>query len=437
MHAKLQRPRLSWIALALLATSTLLSGGCAKLYHTWHYNGLTRSIYEHRLSYYQSPHTGRIIPKEHHGVYGVELPCFGFESTCWHRWPEECVNCPVQGASSVVVDGSYSGKEVIQEEVIEQPNGAGSPEAIPADDDAAPTDDFDDVLEDTPLPTDDVQWSPSPEDDSLNHYHSPQDSPFDEPKRTEVAMRPTNAGTPAAEAESNAADAEVELDQSPDAPLPQSRTEAEEVSVESDPFAEFSELDVERDRASADDPVDAPADSAHATSDLEAGAEPAAGLPSMRSPLSAKSSRRVRPAGTLSRRTDLDGSPSGQTPTETAAITPATHPHSSQTGVIAHPAVAVRSELTASRPVSTRRPTTAWPREVTPSQQVSLPSFTIKPVLPPATTAPVASSVDTSPSATTSVQVDAQSEIRFLPDGGMPKVRVADQSPSDTALRFR
>lgn len=24
----------------------------------------------------------------------IEVPCFGFHSTCWQRWPDECVNCP-------------------------------------------------------------------------------------------------------------------------------------------------------------------------------------------------------------------------------------------------------------------------------------------------------------------------------------------------------
>ena len=63
MHAKHNRHCLSWTFLALIATSTLLSGGCAKFYHGWHYNYVTKSLHEHRLSYYHSPHTGRIIPK--------------------------------------------------------------------------------------------------------------------------------------------------------------------------------------------------------------------------------------------------------------------------------------------------------------------------------------------------------------------------------------
>ena len=26
--------------------------------------------------------------------YGSGPPCFGFTSTCWRPWPEECPNCP-------------------------------------------------------------------------------------------------------------------------------------------------------------------------------------------------------------------------------------------------------------------------------------------------------------------------------------------------------
>ena len=43
-----------------------------------------------------------IIPKEHHNVCPVEPPCFGYEPTCWHRWPIECEKCPVQG--EVLID---------------------------------------------------------------------------------------------------------------------------------------------------------------------------------------------------------------------------------------------------------------------------------------------------------------------------------------------
>jgi hypothetical protein len=35
---------------------------------------------------------------------GVELACFGYHSTCWHPWPEECPTCPPPTWSAPVTD---------------------------------------------------------------------------------------------------------------------------------------------------------------------------------------------------------------------------------------------------------------------------------------------------------------------------------------------
>ena len=148
MHANYIRPRLSWTPLALIATSILLSGGCAKFYHEWHYNYITKSLHEHRLSYYHSPHSGRMIPKEHHQVCPVDLPCFGYESTCWHRWPAECVNCPVDRQGAVIVHGPYGNGHSVEEEVILQPSEAESLQPSPAEAVAPPVDPAD-VLDST------------------------------------------------------------------------------------------------------------------------------------------------------------------------------------------------------------------------------------------------------------------------------------------------
>ena len=90
MHANFTRTYRSLSNLALLATLTSLTSGCAHLYHTINYNPLAELVHEHHRSYYHSPKTGRIIPKEHHNVCPVEPPCFGYEPSCWHRWPIEC-----------------------------------------------------------------------------------------------------------------------------------------------------------------------------------------------------------------------------------------------------------------------------------------------------------------------------------------------------------
>ena len=57
------------------------------------------------MAYYHSAHTGRIIPREHRKHCVVEPPCFGYEPTCWHRWPDECGRCPVE---EVITDMPYS-----------------------------------------------------------------------------------------------------------------------------------------------------------------------------------------------------------------------------------------------------------------------------------------------------------------------------------------
>lgn len=96
MHANHKRQSLSRSFVTLMTlTSVFSGGGCARLYHMMHYNGVSEALHEHHRSYYHSPATGRIIAKEHHpSVCPVELPCYGYEPTCWRRWPEECVGCP-------------------------------------------------------------------------------------------------------------------------------------------------------------------------------------------------------------------------------------------------------------------------------------------------------------------------------------------------------
>jgi hypothetical protein len=78
-----------------MAGVVLVSGiGCAHTYHALHYNHIARALHEHPRSYYHSEHTGRIIPKDV-PYCPVELPCFGYEPTCWLPWPADCPKCPV------------------------------------------------------------------------------------------------------------------------------------------------------------------------------------------------------------------------------------------------------------------------------------------------------------------------------------------------------
>ena len=82
------------LSLLILAVVLVTSTGCARMYHAFHYNGIARTLHEEPRNYFHSGKTGRIIPKEK-CYCPVELPCYGFEPTCWRRWPEECVRCPV------------------------------------------------------------------------------------------------------------------------------------------------------------------------------------------------------------------------------------------------------------------------------------------------------------------------------------------------------
>ena len=90
--------------LVVAAVSMTVSLGCAGAYHALHYNSVARSLHEHPKNFYHSGHTGRIVAK-HHQTCPVEPPCYGYEPTCWRRWPVECENCPIAD-------------EVIQGEVI-------------------------------------------------------------------------------------------------------------------------------------------------------------------------------------------------------------------------------------------------------------------------------------------------------------------------------
>lgn len=35
-----------------------------------------------------------LLGRRHKGPTTIEAACFGYHSTCWQRWPEDCINCP-------------------------------------------------------------------------------------------------------------------------------------------------------------------------------------------------------------------------------------------------------------------------------------------------------------------------------------------------------
>jgi hypothetical protein len=419
MHANPQRPCLRWTALALLATSTLLSGGCAKFFHEWHYNPVTRSLHDHRLSYYQSPHTGRIIPKEHHAMPMVEFPCFGYESTCWHRWPQECGPCPVQSADSMVLGGPYHGQHLIEEVIAQppaetensqQPTGdepmgdVPSRDALPDDTlpgDALPDDDrpggtlLDDPLS-SPVPGEEESLLPRGPDDAFDDTSLPGDGV----QRTEV---------PSAEYGST------------DQPQPGSQpdfgpSETDEMtSIENQFLTEPS----------------AGNEAAESVREPESRTSAAAAEPTHR--VARRSSRRVRrpvepapsetsrrtPAGTLPGEVDPFEAVRPSAPNRESAAPVTTRP------VAAQPVIATRSN-TPSRAIAAVHRTSSS-RRLAPASS-GLPSFAIVPIF---------ASPESNVLIPMQMQAGADNTLRFLSDAPPSEVRVADQTGTETSLRFR
>lgn len=102
-----------YAACVLFLTVACIGCGHPMMYHFKHYQVPFSGIAESNKTYFHSSHTGRIIPKDECATY-CEPGCFGYEPTCWTRWPSECPgNCPVQGevisdvpATGVTSEGS-------------------------------------------------------------------------------------------------------------------------------------------------------------------------------------------------------------------------------------------------------------------------------------------------------------------------------------------
>lgn len=151
MYLPLKLKSHTWCYLAIAAIA-LSTSGCARVYHAVHYNCVSRILHEKPATYYHSEQTGRIIPKDCCPIRG-ELPCYGYEPTCWHQWPADCQKCPLDGECS---NGMIMQEQIISEGVIinesvvpsvaqpvTEPIESPSPDAPDAGDDA----DLDDPTE--------------------------------------------------------------------------------------------------------------------------------------------------------------------------------------------------------------------------------------------------------------------------------------------------
>lgn len=137
MDAKATQPKVTWMAVALIAATTMTSGGCAKLYHTIRYNCVSRLVGESHRTYYHGANTGKIVPKEKRRCNVYEPPCYGYEATCWHRWPEGCGVC--QNQEEVIYDGPYTAHPPMGEPTYAAPQTQAMPAEAPVEQQPAPT----------------------------------------------------------------------------------------------------------------------------------------------------------------------------------------------------------------------------------------------------------------------------------------------------------
>ena len=101
MDRKRQTLNMIWMAVvgAFVAVSFT---GCGKpmLYHFKHYHRPFAAISKSNQTYFHSSQTGKIIEKDPCASY-CEPGCYGYEPTCWTRWPSDCEGaCPMQGEVS-------------------------------------------------------------------------------------------------------------------------------------------------------------------------------------------------------------------------------------------------------------------------------------------------------------------------------------------------
>lgn len=126
MLANPRRRKLGQALASLVAASLLATSGCAKLYHALHYNCVAEALTDHHRLYYHSPSTGRIIVKKRAEDCRVELPCYGYSSTCWRQWPEGCEKCPVESSEPAPIVNAVPAESVVPGTVVE-PTPADAP----------------------------------------------------------------------------------------------------------------------------------------------------------------------------------------------------------------------------------------------------------------------------------------------------------------------
>jgi hypothetical protein len=108
MLTKRTRIRTGPTAVAAVLLLTLWCGGCARIcYDVRHACREVNDYFGHDpWCYYHSPETGEIVTKhKHHCCPGMaEPPFYGFHGTCWRKWPEGWINCPIIEEEIVTIE---------------------------------------------------------------------------------------------------------------------------------------------------------------------------------------------------------------------------------------------------------------------------------------------------------------------------------------------
>ena len=172
---KLTRP-VTMVALA--GSMALPFTGCVKLAHEIRYSAVGRAAADRHEPYYHSPDTGRIVlrPKQVDKYCYTEPSFYGYEATCWQKWPEGWIGCPIQ--EEIVFERELAPGELppAHRSVAPTPavpeNGADPAPHLPPD--LTPSNG--EVIPADPSPSDRSDWTPPTEERSVDLDELPIES---------------------------------------------------------------------------------------------------------------------------------------------------------------------------------------------------------------------------------------------------------------------
>ncbi|MDA0658925.1 MAG: hypothetical protein O2931_00360 [Planctomycetota bacterium] len=148
------------LASAFVAGCVLTTTGCVKIGHEVRYTEPGRALNRIEDPYYHSPQTGRIVmrPKKAAQYCYSEPAFYGYEATCWQRWPDGWVGCPCQ-EEEIAVATPIRGPEQLPAAEAETPSQIHTPPtstapSTPPAEQPSPSDrgSYDDAYDPTTIP---------------------------------------------------------------------------------------------------------------------------------------------------------------------------------------------------------------------------------------------------------------------------------------------